>query len=167
VIAEGRHLLVDVISSVGVLIGVLLAVRTGWFVLDPILAVIVAVYIIWSGWGLLKESIGGLMDESAAPEMLAHVRSLISTHAEHALEAHDLRTRRAGRVTFIEFHLVVPGSMSVSESHGICDRIERALKGGTSDAIVTIHVEPEKEAKQDGDGGRSLQSVPVIPKAIK
>jgi divalent metal cation (Fe/Co/Zn/Cd) transporter len=57
--------------------------------------------------------------------------------------------------------------MSVSESHGICDRIERALKGGTSDAIVTIHVEPEKEAKQDGDGGRSLQSVPVIPKAIK
>jgi Co/Zn/Cd efflux system component len=71
VIAEGRHLLVDVISSVGVLIGVLLAVRTGWFVLDPILAVIVAVYIIWSGWGLLKESIGGLMDESAAPEMLA------------------------------------------------------------------------------------------------
>ena len=76
---------------------------------------------------------------------------------------HDLRTRRAGRVTFIEFHLVVPGSMSVSESHGICDRIERALRSGIPDAIVTIHVEPEKEAKQDDDGGRSLRSVPVMP----
>jgi divalent metal cation (Fe/Co/Zn/Cd) transporter len=90
------------------------------------------------------------MDEAAPPETLARVRELISTHAEGALEAHDLRTRHAGRVTFIDFHLVVPGSMSVSESHALCDRIETTLQDGIEDAVVNIHVEPEEQAKHPG-----------------
>ena len=75
---------------------------------------------------------------------------MISDNAAGALQVHDLRTRVAGRVTFIEFHLVVPGSMTVETSHGICDRIEAALEASIEDAEVVIHVEPEREAKSRG-----------------
>ena len=78
------------------------------------------------------------------------IRELISANAAGALEAHDLRTRHAGRRTFIDFHLVVPGTMSVSEAHDICDEIERMLKAEVEDALITIHVEPENKAKHSG-----------------
>jgi cation diffusion facilitator family transporter len=149
-LADARHLWTDVVTSGGVLIGVGLVAVTGWLQLDPAVAALVALNILWSGWRLMRESIGGLMDEAAPPETLARVRELISTHAEGALEAHDLRTRHAGRVTFIDFHLVVPGSMSVSESHALCDRIETTLQDGIEDAVVNIHVEPEEQAKHPG-----------------
>ncbi|MAU95462.1 hypothetical protein GTK09_20365 [Jiella sp. 40Bstr34] len=90
------------------------------------------------------------MDEAAPPDMLDRIRALISNHADGALEAHDLRTRHAGRRTFIEFHLVVPGTMNVAEAHDICDRIEEALKNEIEDSTITIHVEPEMKAKQTG-----------------
>ena len=99
--AEGRHLATDVISSVGVIAGVALVPLTGWAILDPALAVAVAINILWSGWRLMKESIGGLMDESVPPETLARIREIISAHAAGALEAHDLRTRRAGQLSLI------------------------------------------------------------------
>ncbi|MGO4833062.1 cation transporter dimerization domain-containing protein, partial [Rhizobiaceae sp. 2RAB30] len=81
---------------------------------------------------------------------LTRVKELISAHADGAIEAQDLRTRQAGRVTFIEFHLVVPGTMSVSESHALCDKIEAALRAGVEGAMITIHVEPEEKAKHPG-----------------
>lgn len=149
-VADGRHLLTDVVSSLGVLAGVVLAAFTGIAVLDPILAALVAVNVLWSGWRLVKESVGGLLDEAAAPALLARMRELIASHGEGALEAHDLRTRHAGRVTFVDFHLVVPGRLSVAEAHAICDRIEEALKAEVGDALVTIHVEPEGKAKHSG-----------------
>jgi cation diffusion facilitator family transporter len=90
-VADGRHLLTDVVSSAGVLVGVSLASITGWGILDPALASIVAVNILWSGWGLVKESIGGLMDEAVPPATLARIRKIISANAEGAIEAHDLR----------------------------------------------------------------------------
>src|SRR4051794_12010291 len=127
-VADGKHLLTDVVSSIGVLLGVTLATLTGWAILDPALAALVALHILWSGWGVMKASVGGLMDEAVAAKTLARIRALISSEAEGALEAHDLRTRHAGRMTFIDLHLVVPGEMSVSEAHDICDRIEQALK---------------------------------------
>ncbi|MCV5360235.1 hypothetical protein OFM87_31255, partial [Escherichia coli] len=80
-----------------------------------------ALNILWSGWRLVRESVGGLMDEAVPPELLARIRRAVSIHAEGAIEAHDLRSRHAGRVTFIEFHLVVPGEMRVVEAHDICD----------------------------------------------
>jgi len=95
-------------------------------------------------------SISGLMDEAVAPDTLERIRALISENATGAIEAHDIRTRHAGRLTFIEFHLVVPGTMPVSQSHDICDRIERALKAEVHDASITIHVEPEEKAKHTG-----------------
>jgi cation diffusion facilitator family transporter len=149
-VADGKHLLTDVLSSVGVLLGVTLAAITGWAVLDPALAALVAVNILWSGWQLMRESVGGLMDEAVPEKSLARIRELISSNAGGALEAHDLRTRHAGKMTFVDFHLVVPGEMSVAAAHEICDQIESALREEVQHALITIHVEPETKAKHSG-----------------
>lgn len=149
-VADGKHLMTDVVTSVGVLAGVVLVMLTGWKLLDPALAILVGLAVLWSGWELVKESIGGLMDEAASGEVLEKIRLLISEHGAGALEAHDLRTRIAGRSTFIDFHLVVPGDLSVKEAHDICDRIEEAIAEDVPGARITIHVEPEHKAKHSG-----------------
>lgn len=149
-VADGHHLLSDVVSSGVVTIGVLAAIQTGWAVLDPLLAGIVALNILWSGWKVMKSSLSGLMDEAVPDDVLKTIREVIATEAIGAQEAHDLRTRHAGAVTFIDFHLVVPGATTVTEAHDICDRIERALKARVADALITIHVEPENKAKHSG-----------------
>jgi cation diffusion facilitator family transporter len=149
-LADARHLLTDLFTSGGVLAGVAVVALTGLLVLDSVIAILVAIYILWSGWGLVRQSIGGLMDEAVPEETLGDIKRAISSTADGAIEAHDLRTRHAGRMTFIEFHLVVPGAMSVAESHAICDRIEVAVKEAVPDATVTIHVEPEHKAKHPG-----------------
>ncbi|MEW6420106.1 MAG: cation diffusion facilitator family transporter [Deinococcota bacterium] len=149
-LADGRHVLADVVTSVGVLAGVLLASLTGLHWLDPLLALLVALNILWSGWALMRESVGGLMDAGVDPSTETRLRQAMSEHAEGALEIHDLRTRHAGRMTFVEFHLVVPGSMSVQEAHAICDRLEDAIRAEIEGAAVTIHVEPQDKAKHHG-----------------
>ena len=149
-VADGRHLWLDVISSVGITFGVLLAIETGWVWLDPAMAAAVAVNILWGGWKVMQESMSGLMDESLSDAVLAEVRRVIAVEGAGAVEAHDLRTRTAGAATFIEFHLVVPGSLTVSAAHEMCDRIEAGLKGLVQGCIVTIHVEPEEKAKHSG-----------------
>lgn len=149
-LADGRHLMADVVTSAGVLIGFILVPITGWPQLDPILAAIVALNILWTGWSLMRESVGGLMDEAPAADVVARIKELVSLHADGAIEAHDLRTRHAGRITFVEFHLVVPGDMTVAAAHAICDRIEQAFEADMEDMVVTIHVEPEGEAKHKG-----------------
>jgi cation diffusion facilitator family transporter len=148
--ADGRHLFADVVTSVGVLIGIALAVVTGWTILDPVLAALVAINVLWSGWRVIRESLGGLMDEAVPAGRLEEIRAVISMNADGAIEAHDVRTRNAGRVIFIDFHLVVPAQMSVAEAHEICDRIEAALKAAIAGALITIHVEPEQKAKAHG-----------------
>ncbi|MDA3920212.1 MAG: cation diffusion facilitator family transporter [Salinisphaera sp.] len=147
-IADGKHLLADVVTSAGVFAGVVLVSLTGWLILDPIIAFLVALNIVWSGWGLVRESVGGLMDESLPTDELDRIRRVIFEHAEGAYQAHDLRTRHAGRQTFIEFHLVVSGDLPVRTAHGICDRLESALQKAVPNCRVTIHVEPEHKAKQ-------------------
>ncbi|WP_134680180.1 cation diffusion facilitator family transporter [Paracoccus ravus] len=149
-VADGHHLLSDVISSGGVVIGVALAVLSGWAILDPALAALVAVNILWSGWRVMKASLSGLMDEAVSEETLERIRNTISDHATGALEAHDLRTRHAGPKTFIDFHLVVNGQTTVEQAHDICDRVEQALKRQLPEALITIHVEPEHKAKHSG-----------------
>jgi cation diffusion facilitator family transporter len=148
--ADARHLWADVVTSVGVLAGVGLVSLTGILWLDPLLAALTAVNILISGGRLLRESVGGLMDEAVPPATMERIRRIVAEQASGAIEAHDLRSRHAGRHTFLEFHLVVPGDMRVSESHEICDRIEAALKAELEAAIITIHVEPEGKAKQQG-----------------
>jgi cation diffusion facilitator family transporter len=149
-VADGKHLLTDVVSSFGVLAGLVLSIVTGIPILDPILAALVALNILWSGWRLVRESVGGLMDEAVPAATLDSIREIISANAGGALEAHDVRTRHAGRRTFIDFHLVVPGDMTVSTAHEICDRIEKALREEVDDTMITIHVEPEEKAKLQG-----------------
>ena len=149
-VADARHVLADVVTSVGVLGGLLAVLGTGYPVLDPVVAGLVALHILWSGWRMVRESVDGLMDRAAPPEMVGQIRALISRHGAGALEAHDVRTRSAGQATFIDFHLVVPGEMSVRDAHAICDRLEVALEGDIPGAVVTIHVEPGEEAKGCG-----------------
>jgi cation diffusion facilitator family transporter len=148
--ADAKHVLSDVVSSTGVVLGVIGAVLTGWLQLDAIIAACVGVYIITQGWGLVKSSVGGLMDQAADPETLASIQASIEKAADGAIEAHDLQTRHAGPVTFIQFHLVVPENMTVTKAHDICDHIENALRESVPGARVTIHVEPEHKAKHAG-----------------
>jgi cation diffusion facilitator family transporter len=146
-LADGKHIMTDVVTSIGVFIGLVGAVVTGWTILDPLLAVIVALNILWQGWNVIGSSVQGLMDVGVPTEETMRIRDIISANAGGALEVHDLKTRIAGRVTFIEFHLVVHASMSVGDAHVICDRMENALMQQIPDSSVVIHVEPEEEAK--------------------
>ena len=148
--ADGRHLLTDVISTIGVLVGLGLVFLTGWAVLDAVLAGLVALNILWSGWGVIRQSVGGLMDVAVPQETQKTIREVIATNADGAIEAHDIRTRQAGKMTFIDFHLVVPGVMSVDAAHAICDRIEAKLRETVKNVQITIHVEPEEKAKHAG-----------------
>jgi cation diffusion facilitator family transporter len=152
--ADGRHLVADVVTSAGIVLGVGLAVLTGNLLLDPLIAAAAGVYVLSSGMRMILSSVGGLMDAAPEPAVISRIRELVAENATGALEAHDLRTRLAGRLSFVEFHLVVPGSMTVAESHAICDRIEDALRAEMDHLVVTIHVEPPEKAKQHG--------VPVI-----
>ncbi|WP_316858152.1 cation diffusion facilitator family transporter [uncultured Cohaesibacter sp.] len=152
-IADGRHLFSDVLSSVGVLVGVGLAMWSGLDWIDPLLAILVGMHILWTGWDLLRRSVGGLMDEAVSEVEQEKIRSVIMAHADGAIEAHEMRTRRSGRVIFVEFHLVVPSAMSVFDAHFICDRIEHALRRDMPYAIVTIHIEPENKAHEPHSEG--------------
>jgi cation diffusion facilitator family transporter len=148
--ADGWHLVADVVTSVSIAIGVGLVVLTGYLVLDPILAAATGVYVLWSGTAMIYASVGGLMDAAPEPAVVHRIRELVADNAVGAIEAHDLRMRHAGKLTFLEFHLVVPGAMTVAESHDICDRIEEALREEMQQLVITIHVEPEAKAKQHG-----------------
>lgn len=148
--ADGWHILTDVLTSAGVFAGLLLAMGTGAWVLDPLLAGAVAVYILWTGAGIVRQSVGGLMDEAASPEIEDRIRDAIAANGGGALQAHDIRTRTAAHMTFVEFHLVVPGTMTVEAAHTICDRLETAIARDIAGAEVVIHVEPESKAKAHG-----------------
>ena len=149
-VADARHLSSDVVTSAGILAGLGVVLATGIRWLDPLLAAVTALHVLWSGFSVVRSSVGGLMDEAPDGATMERLRIAVSSHADGALEAHDLRTRHAGRLTYLEFHLVVPGAMRVDEAHRICDRVEEALKSEVEGLIVTIHVEPEGKAKHQG-----------------
>ena len=149
-VADGRHLMADVVTSGGVLLGVVLVLATGLQWIDPFIAALTAAYILLSGGLLIRSSVGGLMDAAPPPDIVERIRAVVGQTAEGAIEAHDLRTRHAGRLTFLEFHLVVPARMTVLEAHDICDRIEAALRAEMEGLRITIHVEPEGKAKHRG-----------------
>jgi cation diffusion facilitator family transporter len=146
-VADGRHIMTDVATSFGVLAGLVGVIVTGWRVLDPLMAMLVALNILWQGWRVVGSSLDGLMDRAVDTDEHMKIRDIISANSKGAIEVHDLKTRIAGRATFIEFHLVVDQRMSVGDSHVICDRIEEALRAEIPSVRVTIHVEPDDEAK--------------------
>lgn len=143
--ADGHHVMSDVVTSGGVFVGLVLAVLTGYAILDPLLALIVAVNILWQGYRLITSSLGALMDKAVEPEEEVAIKEAIAAHSAGALGVHDLRTRRAGAAAFIDFHLVVPAMMTVGQAHDICDRLEDAIKQAIPGASLAIHVEPEGE----------------------
>lgn len=153
--ADGHHVMTDVITSVGVLAGLVGAILTGWWILDPLLAMIVALNILWQGGKVIGSSVDGLMDRAVPEDERERIAGIIEANAQGAMEIHDLKTRIAGRATFIEFHMVVDALMSVGTSHRICDRIETALARDIPSVRVLIHVEPDDEAKLP-DGGQKV-----------
>lgn len=148
--AGGRHLMSDVWTSAGVLAGLGLALASGWAILDPLLALLVAVNILREGWRVIASSVNGLMDMAAPEAERARIEEIIHRSAAGALQVHGLKTRRAGRALFVEFHMVVDGAMPVRAAHDICDRVEAALKAALPDAQAVIHVEPEHKLEPAG-----------------
>lgn len=143
--ADGHHVLSDVVTSGGVLIGLVLAIVTGYAILDPLLAILVALNIIFQGWKVISHSVAGLMDQAVEPEEEEAIKQAIKENCEGSLGVHYLRSRRAGAATFVAFDLVVPSKMTVGDAHVICDRLEMALHKALPGTRVTIHVEPENE----------------------
>jgi cation diffusion facilitator family transporter len=149
-VADGRHIMADVVTTAGVIAGLLLAIATGWAWLDPVLAIAVAFNIVREGWKVISESVNGLMDRAADTQTTLLIEQTIRAGADGAIEVHDIKTRAAGPATFIEFHLVVDRTMTVEMSHRICDRIEESLRKSVPGARVTIHVEPDYKSKHEG-----------------
>lgn len=143
--ADGQHVLSDVVTSAGVLVGLVAATVTGYAILDPLMAIAVAINILYQGWKVVSHSIGGLMDRAVTAAEDEAIKKAIADNAAGSLGVHDLRNRRAGPAVFIDFHLVVPETMPVGQAHDICDRIETALHKVISGASIAIHVEPEGE----------------------
>lgn len=144
-VADGRHIMSDVVTSVGVFAGLVLALLTGYAILDPLLAIAVAINILWQGWKVIASSVDALMDRAVEPADEARIKEIIAANAEGSIDVHDLRTRVAGPATFIDFHLVVPETMSVGDAHDICDRLEDAIRDFVPGASIAIHVEPQGE----------------------
>ncbi|UNC15211.1 cation transporter [Acidiphilium multivorum] len=148
--ADQAHLIADAITTLGIIGGLSLAILANLPVLDPIIAIAVAAQIAFMGGRTVLRALSALLDRAPPPEMVDRIRHLVAIHAAGAIEAHDMRMREAGQSRFLEFHLVVPGGMTVAESHAICDRIEAALRREMAGVIITIHVEPDNKAKHEG-----------------
>ena len=143
--ADGRHLMTDVVTSVGVVAGLGLVLLTGLQILDSVLAVAVGLNIMWTGFGLVRRSFNGLMDHALSPAEREQIRAVIHANLPIGATFHALRTRQAGARRFAEFHLLVDGDLSVREAHHVAHRIDDALVAALPGLEVVIHVEPVDE----------------------
>ncbi len=150
-ISHATHLFTDVLTTVGILIGILLAKLLNFWYLDPILAILVSLNILYLGYKILKDAINSLLDVSLCQEKIRDIHKIIESTIHkssiHEAEIHDFKSRKAGRSGFVEFHLTVPGKISVQEAHDLCDEIERQIKTNHPEISVTIHLEPDTEKK--------------------
>ncbi|GAB6162486.1 cation diffusion facilitator family transporter [Desulfothermus naphthae] len=145
--ADAKHLLSDVISTVGLVISFFIMYLNPeklWF-LDPIMGIFISLNILKMSYSLLKKSISGLMDYTLPEEEIEKIKSIINKHRKDVGKWHGLKTRKSGSNRFIEFHLLVPGEMSVKKSHDICCAIEKDIQKHLPNSHVIIHVEPEEE----------------------
>lgn len=140
--ANGYHLLTDVWTSLGVLVGVGAVVLTGWEILDPVIALILAVNISWTGAKILRDTIRGLMDTAIPEEELEIVTNILDRSTGDGIEYHALRTRTAGSRRFVFFHLLVPGSWSVFKGHQLAEQIEKEIYHALPRVTTSVHVEP-------------------------
>ena len=140
--ADAHHLLTDVWTSVGVILGVGLVYLTGWLWVDPVIALLVAANIVWTGYQLMSRSAAGLMDVSLPVEELEKIESLLAGYREHGLDFHALRTRQAGGRAFMTLHILVPGLWTVQHGHDWAERIENDIRTALPFIHITTHVEP-------------------------
>jgi cation diffusion facilitator family transporter len=140
--SDGQHVMADVITSAGVLIGVGLSVITSQWWIDPTIAILVALNVVWTAIMLMRRSIGGLMDAALSSAELETIHTVLNRFKDRYIEIHDLRTRTSGPRRFVDFHLILPGHTTVLDAHDLCDEIEAAIIAAISSASVTIHVEP-------------------------
>ncbi|MEB3160495.1 MAG: cation diffusion facilitator family transporter, partial [Synechocystis sp.] len=145
--ADAHHLLTDVWTSVGVVGAVGLIVVTGWNWLDPVIALLVGLNIIWTGIRLLGETLSGLMDQSLPPEQLQQITALFSPYEAQGLRFHLLKTRQSGSESFISFHVLVPGHWTVRQGHDLCESLEAAIADHIAGAQVTTHLEPLEDPR--------------------
>jgi cation diffusion facilitator family transporter len=140
--ADAKHLMTDVWTSAGVIIGVGLVWMSGWLWLDPLIAMLVAGNIVWTGWHLLQRSASGLMDEALPPEQLAAIEAVLANYRKQGLDFHALRTRQAGRHAFISLHVLVPGRWTVQHGHDMVELIEAGIRAVVPCSHLTTHLEP-------------------------
>jgi cation diffusion facilitator family transporter len=165
--ADGRHLMTDVWTSVGVVIGVAAVGLTGWKTLDPLIALAVAANIVFTGVHLMRRSAGGLMDRALPPEELREVHATLDRYASPDVQFHALRTRRAGRRSFVTFHVLTPGTWTVRQGHDLIERIEADLHRQIENLTVTSHLEPVEDPRSFADVGldRSASATGDRPRA--
>jgi cation diffusion facilitator family transporter len=159
--ADAHHLMTDVWTSAGVLVGVAAVAATGWQWLDPLLALAVAANIVWTGWKLLHRSAEGLMDAALPAEQHQVVVQVLERHRGDGLDYHALRTRQAGARQFVSVHVLVPGAWTVARGHDLAERIEVEIRDLLPRATVTTHIEPLEDAASWHDVGLDRQPQPV------
>lgn len=152
--ADGRHLMTDVWTSAGVVAGVALVYATGWLVLDALVALAVALHIVWTGFGLVRRSVRGLLDSAISPEEQHEVTKLFKEYSRrYGVSFHALRTRQAGARRFVSFHLLVPDAWSVAQAHQLSEEIEARIRSMVPNAGVFTHIEPISDPASYNDEG--------------
>ncbi|MFP3673054.1 cation diffusion facilitator family transporter [Bacillus sp. SIMBA_031] len=146
--SNALHLLTDVYTSLGVAASLLVVTVTEWYILDPIIGMVLAVYIIYEAFKLMKEAFPPLIDTRLSEEEEKTILKIIETFQQEFIEIHDFRTRRSGPQEYIDFHLVVASHVTIKDVHDLCDRIERDITNEFKQAQVMIHPEPESERKK-------------------
>ncbi len=141
--ADGKHLMTDVWTSVGVIAGVALVYLTGWLRLDPMIAIAVAVHIVWTGIALVRRSVAGLLDAAIGGEEQQEVTKIFAEYARrYGVKFHAFRSRRAGVRRFISFHLLVPDEWSVAQAHRLSEEIEERIRMLVPNSGIFVHIEP-------------------------
>ena len=140
--ADAHHLLTDVWTSAGVVLGIFLVKLTGWLVLDPIIALLVAANIVWAGFRLLRETGDGLLDTALPVNEQQLITNILVSYEQQGIQFHALRTRTAGSRRFVSFHVLVPGEWTVQRGHDLCEEIEIAISKALPSTHVTTHLEP-------------------------
>ncbi|NMB50568.1 MAG: cation transporter [Bacteroidales bacterium] len=152
--ADGKHLMTDVWTSIGVIAGILVVKLTGIYILDPIIAILVAINIIYTGYQLISRSASGLMDASISEEAMKKITAYLDSLKEKNIDYHSLMTRQAGQRMFISVHLLVPGWWTVKKGHDYADLIEQSIED-MFDVPVTVstHIEPIEDPASMNDIG--------------
>jgi cation diffusion facilitator family transporter len=155
--ADAKHLLTDVWTSAGVLLGLGAAALTGWQILDPVVALLVALNIVWTGINLVRRSIAGLLDATLPAAENARIDAILDRYRAQGLQFHELRTRRSGAYRFLTVHVLAPGDMTIKAGHDRVERIEADIRAELGEIVVLAHLEPLEDpaSYRHGDKGQT------------